>query len=396
MNGENESEARFWARIVATILSSVNSIMGRIGRAFPWFRHWLGRPVIVPHQRANWWHMGRTGEGKPTMQIVSYWYVTNNTDEPVRILNTYLKWPMTQGHVLVKDVHSNFHGSFPIPPHTTTELHADFWVEPPVRGEGRDFVTDVVFIDQHGCQRKKRKVRFRSDRRKGRAPRALRQEAIFELEHEVEKKVAATLKDEINRYKQYGRAHGELGSVHAILNGRKVKQIYGDSWTSSRSGEQQEIIGTCDDASVQSENGDALVALYESLTVDAERKLFVNALTARLNKDFEYYCVSYLIFYVLFRIGQLEPLLDGARVGLTSPPTLWGKVFKRKAGRTILERHQRHGRSDMLGLINGLMRYEPGSFSNAELDLLEAYIADVGEHTFRIAEKINAIRSSRL
>ena len=38
---------------------------------------WLDRPVIVPGQQRNWWHMGKTGGGgRPSMQIVTYWYVT--------------------------------------------------------------------------------------------------------------------------------------------------------------------------------------------------------------------------------------------------------------------------------------------------------------------------------
>jgi hypothetical protein len=32
--------------------------------------------VIVPGQQRNWWHMGKTGGDRPSMQIVTYWYVT--------------------------------------------------------------------------------------------------------------------------------------------------------------------------------------------------------------------------------------------------------------------------------------------------------------------------------
>jgi len=38
----------------------------------------------------------------------------------------------------------------------------------------------------------------------------------------------------------------------------------------------------------------------------AERELFIISLLTRLNRAKEYYCVSYLILYVLYRIGELE------------------------------------------------------------------------------------------
>ena len=77
---EATSEAKFWAKTLSAILASVDSILGRLGTLFPWLRDRLDRPVIVRSQRRNWWHMGRTGDGKPSMQIVTYWYVTNRTD----------------------------------------------------------------------------------------------------------------------------------------------------------------------------------------------------------------------------------------------------------------------------------------------------------------------------
>ena len=67
------------------------------------------------------------------------------------------------------------------------------------------------------------------------------------------------LKDEINRYKKYGRRSGELGSIYALYNGRKIKSIYQDGWTNSKSGERQEIVCDSENPQVISENGDALV-----------------------------------------------------------------------------------------------------------------------------------------
>ena len=89
-------EARFWAKTLSAILASIDSILGRLGALFPWFRDWLDRAVIVPSQRRNWWHMGRTGDGKPSMQIATYWYVTNRTARPVNLLKAYIKKPRTE------------------------------------------------------------------------------------------------------------------------------------------------------------------------------------------------------------------------------------------------------------------------------------------------------------
>lgn len=369
---------------------------GKISTLIPWVKYWLNRPVILPHQQQNWWHMGRTGDQKPTMQIVGYWYITNTTDQPINVLNCYIKRPWTQGHVSLKDVHSSYHGSYPIPPHTTTDLHAYFWIHPPIRKEGRDLKLDIVFVDQYGQKRTLENTVFKSRKHKGSVPIKLDEETVYKLEHEVEKKVASVLKDEINRYKKYGRKFGELGSLHATYNKRKIKSIYQDSWTDSKSGERQEIISDPENAHVFSENGDTLVNYYNSLKEESEKELFINSLISRLNREKEYYCVSYLILYVLFRTGHLEQGLEAAKNGLPKKKSLLDILFRRKPKEELLESHQRHGYSDALGLINGLLRYEHPSFKETDLDLIEKFITDTDEHTFQISEKISSARSFRL
>lgn len=65
-------------RITGTILkAAIDGLFGKLGAIFPWLRGWLDRPVIVVGRQRNWWHMGRTGDGGPSMQIMTYWYVTN-------------------------------------------------------------------------------------------------------------------------------------------------------------------------------------------------------------------------------------------------------------------------------------------------------------------------------
>jgi hypothetical protein len=330
---------------------------GRISALIPWVRHWLNRPIIVRHQRNNWWHMGRTGDQKPSMQVVSYWYITNQTNQPLMVLNAYIVRPRIYGHVMTKDVNSQYHGSYPVPPHSTTDLHADFWINPQIRKVGKDLKLDIVFVDQYGQQRKIKNVEFLSDKKPRPSPKNMQVEAIYALENDIEKKVAAVLKDEINRYKKFGRRSGELGSIYAIHKGSKIKSIYQDGWTNSKSGERQEIVNDPENAHVSSENGDALVSYYNGIKNVAERELFINSMSSRLNRDKEYYCVSYLILYVLFRIGRLIDGIAASEKHLQKKQTLLERLLHRKPKEELLELHQRYGFSDALGLINGLLRY---------------------------------------
>ena len=369
---------------------------GKTSTLIPWIRHWLNRPIIVRHQRHNWWHMGRTGDQKPSMQVVSYWYITNQSNHSLMMLNAYIVKPRIYGHVMTKDVNSQYHGSYPVPPQGTTDLQADFWINPPIRKVGKDLKLDIVFVDQYGQKRKIRNVGFLPDKKKKTAPENLEVEAIYALENVIEKKVAAVLKDEINRYKKIGRKSGELGSIYALNNGRKIKSIYQDSWTDSKSGERQEIVVEPENSHVSSENGDALVAFYSELKDVSQTELFINSIIYRLNREKEYYCVSYLILYVLFRIGRLKDGLSALENRLQKKQSFFDRFLNRKPKEELLELHQRYGFSDALGLINGLLRYEHPSFSDNELDLIDQFISCVEEYAFSIDEKINSIRSYRL
>lgn len=151
-----------------------------------------------------------------------------------------------------------------------------------------------------------------------------------------------------------------------------------------------------ENAVIKSENGDALVALFNSLGREADKELFVNSLLTRLNREKEYYCVSYLILYVLIRIGQLERGLETAQTTLVPRPTWFDKLLCRGPRTPLLELHQRHGLGDMLGFLNGFLRYNHPSFSDRDLDLIEAFIEQPKEFGDRIAEEIHSARAFRL
>ncbi|MEQ8964876.1 MAG: hypothetical protein RID91_03555 [Azospirillaceae bacterium] len=394
--GNGNSEGKFWAATFRSILSSIDSILGKLGKFIPWLRHWLHRPILVPHQRKHWWHMGRTGDQRPAMQVATYWHITNPTDQPIRVLSAFIARPKTDGMVLVKDVNSNYFGSYSIPPGCTTELNADFWIVPPITKEGRHIVVDVVFIDQFNQRRKVKAVKIASDKRRTPQPTKLETERIWTLTNEIEKRVASVLQDEIARYKKFGRREGQLGSVLAEFNGREIRQIYQDSWSSDKAGQRQEIASGSGDRKVKTENGDALVRYYNGLSDKEERDAFVNALLKRLTRRLEYFCVSYLILYVMFRSGKISDALAVANQTLSERRT-WLSIAKEKAfGPSLLESHQRYGYSDFFGMLNGLLRYEHEAFRDSELDDIEKCISEADEHTFRIAEKVNSIRSLRL
>jgi len=50
----------------------------------------------------------------------------------------------------------------------------------------------------------------------------------------------------------------------------------------------------------------------------------------------------------------------------------------------------------MLGLLSGLLRYAPPSFSDRELDVIEAFVDEPREFGERIAERIHSARSLRM
>lgn len=110
----------------------------------------------------------------------------------------------------------------------------DFYGNPSFRREGKPIKVNIIFIDESGQKRTVENVRIDSDKRKLRAPVKLQHEAVYDLEHDVKLRVAAVLKDEMSRYKKFGRLHSELGSLHVVYKGRVAKRIYQNGWTSSR------------------------------------------------------------------------------------------------------------------------------------------------------------------
>ena len=115
---------------------------------------------IVPKPTGTWWHMGARGND-PAMQVASHWYVTNITDDELRILGARIPRPHAEGHVAVEHPERRIFGDYPILPGATSEVIVDLWVEPPVRQAGQEFKATLVLIDQFGNEHKIKKVVFK-------------------------------------------------------------------------------------------------------------------------------------------------------------------------------------------------------------------------------------------
>lgn len=113
----------------------------------------------LPGPKNTWWHMG-SSSGKPTMQVVGRFRVTNITKYNILLTAVKMKKPKLLGHVSVKDTKSDYYGSYMIPGGTTTDIHVDFWIMPPFKEEGERFFSDIAILDQFANEHWMKKVEF--------------------------------------------------------------------------------------------------------------------------------------------------------------------------------------------------------------------------------------------
>ena len=129
---------------------------------------------------------------------------------------------------------------------------------------------------------------------------------------------------------------------------------------------------------LKSDNLDALLSFYRGLMTGAERSRFAGALLQRLDGKKGYLDVSYFIVAVLFRTDYLGEALRKAKADLPlNDSKLWGL-------------------SNVLMLINGLLKYRHPEFTSEMLDEVERMIHGLDEHPFLIPAKLAAIRANRL
>ena len=329
---------------------------------------------ILAQTRGCWWHMGSVAD-KPAMQVVADWHITNITEGPVYLLKARIAKPLTEGSVFTRHPKQDVYGRYPILPRATTEARSDFWITPPVRNVGENFKTTVVLTDQYGNDHKLKNVIFRGPKPKEPQKQGLPVEPISSITDDLEKAVVAVLKAEVLRYKQCGRKVGGLGSIETVVAGHRYKGI-GTEWREPESPKNQSIILNTEEVEISSDNAGTLLGLYGRTRGDAEKERFTNTLLMRLSKETEYASIGYFILYVLFSIGRLPDALAKASQDLRGDDA--------------------YGFGDFLRLLDGLLRLRHDSFSAEMLDQVERFIAGLDEYTFRVTERITAIRALRV
>lgn len=338
---------------------------------------------VVKHRRENWWNLGSIN-GQPAMQISGHLYATNIFDDNVRILSAEIISPRkakkncARNLVLTKHFQNNVYGGYELVPNITTELSIDFWIQPPIIKEDKDLELTMVLIDQFDNRHKIKNIIFESNAKKrllaekNKKP-DLPKEAIYSIKNEIEKGVASVLKIEVERYKECGRRVGGLGSVRIKDSNNPG---IGTEWRKADSPTNNSIEINSQKDYIFSENAQALIKLFEKLKNKEDQEIFIKSLLDRLSREKEYALIGYLIFLALFRIGKLEMAFAVAKK----------KLYKDSG----------YGFSDALRLLDGLLRFEHGEFSNDLLEKIELFVDGLDEHVFRIPERLSAIRAYRL
>jgi hypothetical protein len=327
--------------------------------------------------------MGKRGD-EPIMQVVGSFLVTNISHAAARVPEAELRYGFwgskrVNGMIMVaRSARENYYGFYDIPPNETRDASVHFWVSPPVAKPEQEFVAhSVTLIDQFGNRHAAKRVRFTAHGAHRAVAPKRPVELAYQIENPVEKELVAVLQSELARYQICGRRVGGLGSVHIVYRGMRFTGVGSDSWTPD-SPDNQLIVADPEAASTCSDNLEAALAYYNQLATNEERGHFIAALMSRLDANKGYLEVAYFIVCVLLKIGQFDNALRKAKQDL---PAGEQKAF---------------GLSNVLMLINGMLRYRHPDFTNHMLDEIERLIHDLEEHPFMIPQKLAAIRTSRL
>jgi hypothetical protein len=354
------------------------------GRNF-WINLWLrlqSKPIVpsetlrvVQDIQASFWSTA-TSAGVASTQLVFDGHVTNISERTSRVLRVEIPKPPTQATMTsLSDNHDARRPQF-LNPHECSQIRVMFFVRGVLAEQKEPWKTSLIFIDQYGNRQRLENCVFRPIWVANPAASKEPHELIYQIADPIEKQVASILKAELGRYEICGRPVGGLGSVHIVYRGRQITGVGNDSWTPN-SPLNQVLVADPEAAILKSDNLDALRTLYESLHLDEEKIHFVDALLNRLNERKGYLAVAYLIVAALWTVGDLQKALRHAKQRL---PENENRVY---------------GLGNVLMLLNGLLKYRYPDFTNEMLDDIERFTHDIKEHSFRIPEKIAAIRTSR-
>lgn len=94
------------------------------------------------------------------MQVTCHFHATNISTMNVLVAATRLRRPQTIGRALTKNENGNVFGEFMIPIGNISEVVCHYWIQPPVRDEGKSFRADVVIVDSFGNEHIVKNVEF--------------------------------------------------------------------------------------------------------------------------------------------------------------------------------------------------------------------------------------------
>lgn len=323
---------------------------------------------IVPTRLQYAWDMGSSKDG-PVMCLHVRLHVTNIIGKEVLILRVFMRNPFVEAQIVdIGQTSGAYFGYYPILPGKTATVRADFTIKPPVKKQGETFITKFVLVDQYNNRHKTSKVSFPPRLKQSEKKPNLTPELVSKIIDPTERIVVSLLQAELYRYQQCGRSCGGLGSVTTY-----DKPGVGTEMREAGSYKLQCLSGNGRGERIRSDNAQTLIELYRKELSEDVKKQVVDHLLLRLSADGGYSDVAYLILLVLFRIDYLKEALEKAKCDL--------------------QNSRRHGFSDFLRLLDGLMRIEHAAFSHEMTDHIEKFIEGTSEHTLRIPERLASIRT---
>lgn len=342
---------------------------------------------LTPIAQQCHWGVSKQADGSMVTQIVAHLAVKNQSSLPVglvglRIIKPKIKGEVLHNDILVRQQQGRMYGTaqvsdYRIAPGTTLPGQAMVMIRGEPGGSSeRDLDVTLGITDEDGNEQRV-SVLCRGMRHAKPSDDPIPVEALYGVTDQVEKDVAAVLQAEIARYEKNDRSRGGFGSFHMTYVGRSGLQIPGDGWVMNTS-RNQEISETAEQNVIKSDSLDALLTIYARLKTDDERERYTNALLSRLQEDRGYARVAYLIVMALWKVGLLGEALDAAMFGLPE------------------DDQRSFGMSNVLMLLNAMLRFQHFQFTDDELDTIERFIQSSGEHPFRIPQKIAAIRACRI
>jgi hypothetical protein len=317
-----------------------------------------------------------TVDGSRATSLDGRWRVANVLpDREVLIVGARIAGYGAQ-HVYINTQHPErdiYSPEYLIPPLTVSKVMTDFYFVPPITKAGSDLKASLILIDQYGNEHKFKTV-FKSPEKP--APRLPQppDESLDLINDPITKEVASVLKTELRNFLERRRSIGSVGSVHTTFRdgvfAGLAPEWLGDS-------HRRQLILRPGDATMRSENANALLELYVRSTNDDENEKtrFENALLHRLSRDTEYAPIGYFIVFVLFKAGKGTDVLWKSRADLRMSGTL---AF-----------------NEVLRLLDGMLQADHCSIPDELLDEIARFVTGLPEQ-FKIPERIAAIRAYRL